>query len=150
ELPLQHQARRIVCRKFGANVFAVTGGLSVFLTAWNRQPLPDRVPGVLELPGTDPAVLDWRIDIRRVGGRPSNPRETKGGVGRPRVGAGLLTVFDHSRVAQREPRLIEGIEILEDQQRDWLTEIERRLSQRTEQIASEKFRNPRADARHIL
>src|SRR5262249_6861951 len=32
ELSLEHQARRIVCCKLGADVFAVTGGLRVFLT----------------------------------------------------------------------------------------------------------------------
>jgi len=150
ELPLQHQARRIVPRKLGANVFAVTRGLRIVLPGGNRQPRPDRALGVLELSGTDPAILDRRIDIRRVGGRPRNPRETIGSVRLPRDRTALLAVFHDSRFAQREARLIEGIEILEDQKCDRLAQIERRSADRAEQVAGVKFGNARADTREIF
>jgi hypothetical protein len=75
--------------------------------------------------------------------------DSKGRVGRPRDGAGLLAVFHDSRVAQSEPRLIEGIEILEDRKRDRLAEIERRPA-RAEQIAGVKFGDPRTDACQIF
>ena len=52
-------------------------------------------------------------------------------------------------VAQCEPRLIKGIELLEDQQRHRLAEIERRPADRAEQVAGIEFRNPRADAPEI-
>src|SRR5690349_15950580 len=88
---------------------------------------------------TDPAVLDWRIDIGCVRGRTGHAGKAKSSVGRPREGTGLLAVFHDTRVAQCEPRLIEGIEILEDQKCDRLAEIARRLAQRAEQVACVKF-----------
>jgi hypothetical protein len=73
KLPLQHQMRRIVGRKLSANVFAVTRRFRIIEPGWNRQPRPDRALGVLELAGTDPAVLDRRIDIGRARGRAGHP-----------------------------------------------------------------------------
>ena len=48
ELPLQHQMRRIIRRKLGANLFAVVRRLRVVLPGGNREPRPDRVLRVLE------------------------------------------------------------------------------------------------------
>ena len=150
ELPLQHQPRRIVRGKLGANGFAMTGSFRVVEPGRNRQPLPDRVLVFVEHPRTDPPVLDRRINIGRIRSRPGYSGETKGCIGRPRQRAGLLAVFHDSRAAQREPRLIEGVEILEDQKCDRLAKIKRRFAQRTEQVAGVEFGNPRADARQIF
>jgi hypothetical protein len=37
ELAFQHQMPRIVCRKRGANLFAVVCGLRIFLPGWNGR-----------------------------------------------------------------------------------------------------------------
>ena len=68
---------------------------------------------------------------------------------RPRDRAGLRAEFDERASRKCEPRLIESVELLEDQQRDRLAEIERRLADGAEQVAGVKFGNPRADLREI-
>jgi len=150
ELALEHQPRRIVSRKLGANVFAVTRGLRVLLPDGNRQPRPDRPLGVLKFSRTDPAILDRRIDVGSIRRGPGDSGKTKRGVGRPRDRTGLLAVSHHVAIAQREPRLIEAVEILEDQDRDRLAEIERRSADGAEEVACVKFGNARSDARQIL
>jgi hypothetical protein len=107
------------------------------------------VAGVLEAPRTNPAVLGRRVHVRCVRGWASHARETKGPVVGHRDRAGFFTEFQNSFVAKGEPRLIEGVEILEDQQRRWLTQIERRLADRTEEIAGIEFGNAHADAREV-
>ena len=150
ELALEHQPRRIVSRKLGANVFAVTRGLRVLLPDGNRQPRPDRPLGVLKFSRTDPAILDRRIDVGSIRRGPGDSGKTKRGVGRPRDRTGLLAVSHHVAIAQREPRLIEAVKILEDQDRDRLAEIERRSADGAEEVACVKFGNARSDARQIL
>jgi hypothetical protein len=54
-------------------------------------------------------------------------------------GTGLLAVFGTARLAQGEPRLIEGVELFEDQHRQRLAQIQRRFSHRAEEIALVKF-----------
>ena len=53
-------------------------------------------------PGLTQPFLNWRIDIGRVRGRAGYPGKTKGRVGRPRDGAGLLA--DISRQSRRATR----------------------------------------------
>ena len=84
-------------------------------------------------------------------GRAAHARKAKGDVRRACDRAGLLAVLGGRRVAQREPRLIEGIEVLEDQEGERLAEIKRRLADRAEQVAlGIVLGRPRADARKIL
>ncbi len=54
-----------------------------------------------------------------------------------------------ARFAQRETRLIEGVEILEDEQRHRLTKIKRRLANRAKEIAGIEFGNAHAGSREI-
>jgi len=105
---------------------------------------PDRASRALDGPGTNPAVLDRRVDVGRVGGRTADARETKRAVVRHLNRAGFFTELQDGRVAQRKPRLIEGVEIREDQQHHRLTQIERRLAHRAKQVAGIEFGN--ADA----
>ena len=122
-----------------ARIFApIVGGFGIGLPGWDRQPRPDRdlgVLGFLELAGTDPAVLHRRVDVGRLRRRASQAGETK----RPVVGhlhrAGFLPELGERLVAQRQARLIEGIEVLEDQKRDRLAEIERGLADRAQEVA---------------
>jgi hypothetical protein len=89
------------------------------------------------------------VDIGRVRGRAAHARETKRAVVGHRDGAGFLAEFEEGSIAQREPRLIESVEILEDQQRDGLAEIERGRPDRAEQVAGIELGNPSADSREI-
>jgi hypothetical protein len=63
--------------------------------------------------------------------------------------AGCVAELEDRCVAQREPRLIEGAEILEDQQRDRLTQIKRRLADRAKEVAGIEFGNADAGAREV-
>jgi len=114
-----------------------------------RESCPDRASRTLEEARTNPAVLDRRVDIGRVRGRAAHARETKLAVVGHFDRAGFFTELQDSCVAQREPRLIEGVEILKDQQRHRLTQIERRLAHRTEQIAGIKFGNAHPSSREV-
>ena len=149
EFAVQHQKGRIARRKFSADLLAVGRGLGVGLRLRHRERRPYRAFRVLELSGADPAVLERRVNIGRVRGRAGHARETIGAVVRRPDGAGFLAELHESSIAQREPRLIEGVELLEDQQRHRLAEIERRLADRAEQVAGIEFGNACADAREI-
>ena len=142
--------RRIVRRELGTNRFAVARGFRVGVPGGIRERRPVWLLGVLELRRADPPVLDRRVDIGRIRGRAGHPRKAKGDIRRPYDGAGLFAEFDGRDVAQREPRLIEGIELLEDQQGDRLAEIERRLADRAQQVAGVEFGHPCADARQVV
>jgi hypothetical protein len=85
----------------------------------------------------------------RVGGRAAYTRETKRTVVGPCDRAGFFTEFQYSCVAQGKPRLIERVEILEDQQRYRLTQIERRLADRAKEVASIEFGNAHAGSRQV-
>src|ERR1700730_5482479 len=63
--------------------------------------------------------------------------------------AGFLAQLHESSIAQREPRLIEGVELLEDQQSHRLAEIQRRLADWAEQVAGIEFGNAGADLGEI-
>jgi hypothetical protein len=119
------------------------------LSGRDREWRPYRAPRGLETPRTSPAVLGRRVHVRGVRGWASHARETKGAVVGHRDRAGVFTEFQDSFAAQGEPRLIEGVEILEDQQRHRLTQIERRLADRAEEIAGIEFGNAHADAREV-
>ena len=120
-------------------------GFGVGLSGRDRQPRPDRAAqcsGFLELAGTDPAVLDRRVDVGRLWSRAADASEAKRGVVGHLDGARFLPELRECCVAEREARLIEGVEVLEDQQRHRLAEIERRLSDRAEQSRRHKSQEP--------
>ena len=96
-----------------------------------------------------PAVFGWRVDIGRVWGRASHPGESKLAVVRHFDRAGFRPEFQNSLVAQREPRLIERVEVLEDQHRHRLPQVERRFAHRAQEVAGIIFGNARADAREV-
>src|SRR6476646_2398800 len=108
---------RIVPCEFRTDLFAVGCGCGIGLSGRDRGSRPYRAPGVFETLRTDPAVLDRRVDIGRVVGRAAYACETKRTVVGHCDRAGFFAELQESCVAQGEPRLIEGVEILEDQQR---------------------------------
>ena len=114
-------------------------GFGIGLPGRDREPRPYRPPGVLETPGANPAVLERREDVGRLGSRAADASEAKGAVVGRLDGARFLPELRECRVAEHQTRLIEGVEVLEDQQRHRLTEIERRLADRAEQIAGIVF-----------
>ena len=61
----------------------------------------------------------------------------------------MLAEFHERAVAELEPRLIERVERLEDQERHWLAHIERRLAHRTEQVAGIEFGRAGSDFREV-
>jgi hypothetical protein len=146
EFAIEHQECRIVGCKVRADPFAIGRGFGISLSGRGR---PYRAPRVLETPRTNPAVLGQRVHIGCVRGWAAHARETKGAVVGHRDRAGFLTELQDSRVAQSAPRLIEGVEILEDQQRHGLTQIERRLAGRTEEVAGIEFGNADASSRKV-
>ena len=99
--------------------------------------------------GADQTVLERRVNIGRVRGRAGHARETISAVVRRPDRAGFLAELHESSIAQRKTRLIEGVELLEDQQSHWLAEIQRRRADWAEQIAGIEFGNPGANAREI-
>jgi hypothetical protein len=139
----------IIGCEFRPDLFAVGRGFGIVLPGRDREPRPYRAPRVLETSRTDPAVLDRRVDVGCVRGRATYARESKLGVVGHRDRAGLFAEFQDGLVTQGKSRLIEGVEILEDQQRHRLPEIERRLADRTEEIAGVEFGNARANAREV-
>ncbi len=136
--------------KLGADLLAIGRGLGVGASASaSASGAQTGAPVCGETRRADPAFLDRRIDIGRVGCRAGHAREAIRAVVRHRDGAGFLAELHERPVAQREPRLIEGVERLEDQQRHRLAEIERRLADRAEQIAGIELGNAGADLREI-
>jgi hypothetical protein len=136
ELTLQHQERRIVRCEFRTNLLAVVGRFGIGLPGRVRLPGPDRDLGVLirvlELAGTDPTVLDWRVDVGRLRGWAGYTRETKRAIVWHLDWTGVLAELCERCVAKRAARLIESVEVVENQQRDRLAEIERGLACRAE------------------
>ena len=65
-------------------------------------------------------------------------------------GSGLFAEFEDRRIAQSEPCLIKDVEVIKDQQRNRLTQIERRLAERAEQVAGIEFGNACADSREVV
>ena len=151
ELTIQHEERRIVRGQLRADLlaevapFGIVSARSASATASTSGP---RCSGFVELAGTDPAVLERRVDVGRLGRRPADAGESKGAVVRHRDRSGLLAELDERLVAQREARLIEGVEVFEHQQRDRLAEIEG-VRRRAEEIAGIERGNARADLREI-
>ena len=150
ELAVEHQRAGIVARELRPDLLAVGGGLGVGRPFLDRQRPPDRAAGILEAPRTDPAFLDRRVHIGRVGCRAGNPREPVRAIGRHVDRTGFLGEFQAGLVPQLQPRPVEGIEMLENQQRRGLPEISRRAAARAQQIACIKLRNPRASPYQIF
>ena len=80
EFAVEHQHRRIVPGEQRPDLLAVGRGLGVVRPLLDRQRPPDRPLGVLEFSGADPAFLDRRINIRRVGRRAGDAGEAIGAV----------------------------------------------------------------------
>src|SRR5262249_54849381 len=139
EFPVQHQKCRIGGREYRADLFAIGRGFGIGLPG--GKSFPDRASRAVEESWADPAILDRRVDIGCVGSRASNARETKLAVVGHFDRAGCVAELEDRCVAQPEPRLIEGAEILEDQQRDRLTQIKRRLADRAKEVAGIEFGN---------
>ena len=150
EFAVQHQKCRIFRIELGANLFAVACRHGIGRPARHREARPYRGPGVLEESRPNPAVFGWRVDIGRVWGRASHPRESKLAVVRHFDRAGFRPEFQNSLVAQREPRLIERVEVLEDQHRHRLPQVERRFAHRAQEVAGIIFGNARADSREVV
>jgi hypothetical protein len=53
-------------------------------------------------------------------------------------------------VAECEPRLIERVEVLEDQHRHRLAQVEGRFAHRAQEVAGVIFGNARADSREVV
>src|SRR5262249_4506874 len=136
----------VVC-ELRADLFPIGRGFGIGVPG--GKSFPDRASRAVEESWADPAILDRRVDIGRVGSRAANARETKRAVVRHFDRAGFLTEFQDSSVAKGEPRPIEGVEILEDQQRHRLSEIERRLANRAEEIAGIELGNADAGSREV-
>ena len=134
----------VLRRELGADLLAVLRGLGVGRLRLLGERRPDRQRGVLEFSRADPALLNGRIDVGRVGRRAGHAREAVRAVVRLHDGTGLLAELHEGAVAQREPRLIERVEGLQDQQRHRLAHVERRLADRAEQVAGVELRH--ADA----
>ena len=147
EFALQHEERRIIIREFRADLLAVDRRFRISAAFGQRRPIPS--VGVGNDFRTDPPILQRRADVRRVRRRSRDAGETIGAVIRRLNRAGFLAELHESAVAQRQARLIEGVELIEDQQRDRLTEIQRGLAGRTHQVAGIEFGNARADPRKI-
>ena len=98
--------------------------------------------GFLELVGSDPAVLYRRVDVGRLGSRAADTGEAIG----PVVGllhrASFLAELGERPVAQCQARLVEGVEVLENQKRNRLPKIERGLAGGAEEVAGIKLGNP--------
>jgi hypothetical protein len=110
---------------------------------------PDRASRAVKESRADPAILDRRVDIGCVGSRATNARETKLAVVGHFDRAGFVAELQDSCVTQGEPRLIEGVEILEDQQRHRLTQIERRLVHRAKEVAGIELGNAHPGSREV-
>src|SRR6266851_1668643 len=123
---IQHQNGRIVCRKLRANFLAIGGALGIWAGHLFRKRCPYRELGVLEAARADPAFLDRRVDVGRVRRRAGHPRKAEGAVVGQPDRTRFLPELDERSIAQREPSPIEGVELLEDQQRHRLAEINRR------------------------
>ena len=149
EFAVQHQKRRIVRREFSPDPLAVLRSFGIGLPGRDREPRPYRLARVLEAPGTDPAVLERREHIGRLGRRAADAGEAKSAVVGRLDRAGFVTELRERRIAEHEARLIESVEVLEDQQRHGLTEIERRPADRAEQIAGIIFGDPYAGSSEI-
>ena len=63
--------------------------------------------------------------------------------------AGFRAELQDRCVAKRELRPVEGVEILEDQQRHRLTQIERRLAHRAHEVAGIEFGNAHPGSREV-
>jgi len=149
EFAVQHQKGRVARRKFSADLLAIGRGLGVGLRLRHRERCPYREFRILEVFGADQTVLERRVNIGRVRGRAGHARETISAVVRRPDRAGFLAELHESSIEQRKTRLIEGVELLEDQQSNRLAEIERRRADWAEQIAGIEFGNPCANAREI-
>src|SRR5258705_13112307 len=94
ELAVEHQQRRIGRGQFRADLLAMSCGFGVVAPGRNREPRPYRALTVLETARTDPAVLDRRVNIGCIRGRPRHTGETKFAVVRPYDRAGFVTELD--------------------------------------------------------
>jgi hypothetical protein len=149
EFAVQHQQIRIVRCEFCTNPLAVGRRFDIRRAFRYRQYPPDR-PSVVLKARTDPAFLDRRIDIRRVGAGPGHARKAKRAIVRLRNGAGVLAKFHECAVAELEPRLIEGVEGLEHQQRHRLAHVEWRLAHWAEQVTGIELGHADVDFRKLL
>jgi len=144
EFAVEHQQRRIVRGQFRPDLLAIVRAFGIGGRVFLSERRPNRKRRVLEFPRTDPTLLNRRINVGRIAGGAGHSCETKLTVVRHLDGSRLLAELHERAVTQRKPRLIECVEGFEDQQRDRLAHIDRRLAQRAEQVAGVEFRNARA------
>ena len=145
ELAVEHQQGRSAACELRADFLTVSRAFGINCPLSDRERLPDRPPGVLEKSWADPSFLDRRVDIGRFGCCAGDARKAIGTVVGHRYWTGFLRKFYISSIAQLQPRLVEGVERLEDQQSHWLAEIEGSVAGRAEQIAGIKFWNARTN-----
>ena len=150
ELAIEHQERGVLGGELSPDLLAVDGALGVVGRRLPGERRPHRKRRILDARGTDPACLDRRIDVGCVGRRARHAREAEGTVVGTHDGAGLLAEPHEGPVAQCQPRLIERVEMLEDQQRHRLAEIERRLADGAEEVAGVERGHAGADPRKIV
>lgn len=149
ELAVEHEQRGVVRSKLAADLIAKLGRLDVIGRHLPGERGPHGQCCVLHLLRRDPAGLDRRIEVGLVGRGACNAGEAVGAVIGRNHGAGFFAGFHEGAVTQHEPRLVEGVKFFEDQQRDRLAQIERRLAERAEQITGIELRHLGADAVEI-
>ena len=141
EIALEHQHGRIVARELSADLLAVGSALGVVGARRRGQQLPDRPTAALEISWADPAVPDRRIDVGRLWRLARNAREAPCAIVGQRHRAGLVREPQQVAIAKRQPRLVESVEGLKEQQRHRLAQVVRRLANRAEQIAGVELGN---------
>ena len=149
EFAIQYQQVGIVRCELCANPLAIGRRFDIRRAFGDGQHPPDR-PSVVVKARTDPAFLDWRIDVGSVRAGPGHARKAKRAIVRLRDRAGVLAELHECAVAELEPRLVEGVERLEDQQCDRLTHVHWRLADRAEQVAGVELGHAGAGFREIL
>ena len=125
-------------------------GVGVGTPARNRQAWPYRGSGILDESRTHPAVLERRVHIGRIRSGAAHAGEAKRAIVGLFDRVGLFAEFENRSVAQSEPCLIKDVEVVKDQQRNRLTQIERRLAEGANQIARIEFGNAHADSCEVV
>ena len=150
EAAVEHEQVRIVGAKAFPDFLPEGGRRRIGPPSRNGQGCPDRATAGFELARANPPLLKRRVDVGGIRCGARNAGKAKGAVVRAGQRPGLCAEPDQGLLAKEQPRLVERVEFLKEQEGERLAQVQGGSARGAEQIAGVEIGDDEAGTRHVV